>query len=48
MPLDGDSEAIAQTYWNALNRENRIALAVRTIEIDGSASIEVINRFEKV
>ena len=48
MPLDGDSEAIAQTYWNALNRENRIALAVRTIEADGSASIEVINRFEKV
>jgi len=47
MPLEGDGEAIAQTYWNALNRDNRIALAVRTIEVDGSASVQVINRFKK-
>ncbi len=47
MPLEGDSDAIARAYWDALNRENRIGLAVRTIDVDGSATIEVINRLEK-
>jgi len=44
MPLEGDSDAIARTYWEALNHDNRVGLAVRTIEVDGSATIDVTNK----
>ena len=44
MPLAGESDAIAHTYWEALDRDNRVGLAVRTIEVDGSATIDVTNK----
>jgi IMP cyclohydrolase len=47
MPLQGDGEAIARTYWDALDRDNRIGLAVRTIEVDGSATIDVTNKLQR-
>ena len=31
LPLAGDAEAVADAYWNALDRDNRIALAVKVI-----------------
>jgi IMP cyclohydrolase len=38
LPLDGDAEAVADRYWEALDRGNRVALAVKRIPADGSAS----------
>ena len=35
LPLDGDAEALLDRYWSALNAENRVALAVKRIEVSG-------------
>jgi len=45
LPLEGDEEALAQRYWNALNADNRVALAVKRINADGSPRVVLINRF---
>jgi IMP cyclohydrolase len=46
LPLAGDSEEILHTYWEALNAENRIALAVKQIPLHGGVSeLKVLNRF---
>jgi IMP cyclohydrolase len=45
LPLDGDEAAIADTYWNALQPENRVALAVKRIEADGSTRIVLKNQY---
>jgi IMP cyclohydrolase len=46
LPCSGNAETLLETYWNALNAENRIALAIKEIPLDGSASrIIVKNRF---
>jgi len=46
MPLTGDMEDIAQTYWYALNEANRVSLAVKWIEIgNGRSDIYIINKF---
>ena len=34
--------------WNALNEDNRIALAMRRIAVDGTAETQIINRYEAV
>lgn len=36
LPLQGDPQTILQTYWNGLNAENRVALAVKVLEKDRS------------
>lgn len=49
LPLVGDAEAIAETFWGALYEPNRIALAVKSIDVvSGKSSIIVRNRFVKV
>ena len=50
LPLLGDIEKIASTFWNALNKEDKISLAVKFIPIKaGSKSfIKVINKHEAV
>jgi len=49
MPLVNDAVAIASTYWDALNKENRVSLAVKSIPREKRASITyIINRFPKV
>lgn len=49
MPLVGDMQKIAETYWNALNEENRVSLAVKFIEIASETSrIHIINKYRKV
>ena len=50
MPLVGDQDAIAQRYWQALNGENRVSLAVKFIPGPAGLSsyTKVINRFTKV
>ncbi|TVY06966.1 IMP cyclohydrolase [Paenibacillus cremeus] len=45
VPLVDDAEQIANTYWNALNDENKIALLVKTIRLaDGAAELLVVNK----
>ena len=49
MPLEGGAYNILETYWNALNDENRVSLAVKVIDLKSKQSnIIVINRFSKV
>jgi hypothetical protein len=46
MPLAGEGEEIAQMYWDALDLENRVALAVKTIDIaTGTSDILIINQY---
>lgn len=46
VPLAGTSTQIAETYWNALNEDNKISLAVKTIEPQTNASTCVlINKY---
>tara|TARA_B110000483_G_scaffold243625_1_gene334619 strand:- start:2578 stop:3300 length:723 start_codon:yes stop_codon:yes gene_type:complete len=33
MPLDNDISANLENYWNALNEDNRVSLAVKTIDL---------------
>ncbi|MYJ58550.1 MAG: inosine monophosphate cyclohydrolase, partial [Chloroflexi bacterium] len=39
LPLPGSPEDIADAYWNALDEDNRIALAVKVIDAGGSRII---------
>lgn len=45
MPLEGGPEEVMETYWNALDRDNRIAIAVKRVARDGSSELMAINRF---
>ncbi len=38
LPLEGDAEAVAARYWDALDRDNRVALAVKRIPDGGGAA----------
>lgn len=47
MPLTGNADEVLKTYWDALDEENRVALAVKRIPVDGGpGEIIVRNRFE--
>jgi IMP cyclohydrolase len=49
IPLRGSPEHILECYWDALNKDNRVAVALKQIEIaTGYSEIFVINRYEKV
>lgn len=45
MPLAGGAEDVMRTYWNALDRENRIAIALKRVAPDGSSELMAINRY---
>ncbi len=45
LPLHGPAESVLDTYWSALNAENRVSIAVKRIAQDGSSRIIVRNRF---
>jgi hypothetical protein len=46
LPIPAGAEAVLEAYWDALNAENRISLAVKTVPSGGGASrILVRNRF---
>jgi IMP cyclohydrolase len=46
LPLEGTADAVLSTYWNALDTDNRVALAVKRIPCTGETSeILVCNRF---
>jgi IMP cyclohydrolase len=45
LPLNGSAEDILDTYWHALNTENRVSIAVKQIARDGASDVVVRNRF---
>ena len=45
LPLEGDAEQIANSYWQKLNPDNRISLFVRELESSGEDRLKIINRF---
>ena len=45
MPLDGPPDQILQTYWNALDDENKISVAVKRIVPGAASEIIIKNRY---
>ncbi len=46
LPCEGSADDLLDTYWNALNSENRVAIALKQIDINqGPSKIFVRNRF---
>jgi IMP cyclohydrolase len=45
LPLVGSAEEVLETYWNALNADNRVSLAVKEISSRHASRILVRNRF---
>lgn len=49
LPLSGGIGEILETFWNALDENNRVSLAVKMIDIStGTSSIEVVNQYSQV
>jgi IMP cyclohydrolase len=49
MPIHGEIDDVAKTYWSALNEDNRVSLAVKFIDlISRTSKIVIINRFHQV
>jgi IMP cyclohydrolase len=45
VPLANDADTIANTYWKALNEENRISLLVKTIDVEsGESQLLIVNK----
>ena len=47
IPLQGNAEKIAYTFWNELNVDNRISLFAREVIKSGKENLKIINRFGK-
>ncbi|RZD42942.1 MAG: inosine monophosphate cyclohydrolase [Methanobacteriota archaeon] len=43
LPLNGNADQIANTYWEGLNEDNRISIMVRELNTPGS--IKIINKY---
>ena len=48
LPLNGRRKDIAEYYWKRLNDDNKVALAVRFIALDGTAETSIKNKYEKI
>ncbi len=47
VPLKGSDEEIMETYWNALNEDNRISLLVKSVEMDsGDWNVLIRNKHD--
>ena len=44
LPLEGNAEKIANFYWQELNQDNRISIAVRELTQTGEDRLKFINR----
>jgi len=44
LPLQGNAEQIANFYWQELNQDNRISMAVREFTQTGEDRLKIINR----
>ncbi|MCI0532988.1 hypothetical protein L0Y49_02090 [bacterium] len=48
LPLKGGIEMVAETLWNALNPENRVAIAVKFIDLeDDESTVKIINKYRR-
>lgn len=47
VPLYGDANLIANNFWEALDADNRVALAVKVIPNAGPSEMVIINKFSK-
>lgn len=48
VPLSGNIDDIARTYWEALNKQNRVALVAKTIRFStGETDFRIINQLSK-
>ena len=48
LPLEGYIQDVAATFWNALNVDNRVSLAVKFISLaSGDSTVEIVNKFSK-
>ncbi len=45
LPLGGSPEAVLETYWGALDVQNRVSLAVKVIAPGGGSRLLIKNRF---
>lgn len=46
LPMVGSPQEILESYWNALDADNKISLALKTIDpLTGKAEIFVVNRY---
>ena len=45
MPLKGGAEEVMGTYWDALDEENRVAIALKSVKRDGGSDLKAIHRF---
>jgi IMP cyclohydrolase len=45
LPLAGTAEEVLDTYWHALNADNRVSLAVKEVSSRQASRILVRNRF---
>jgi hypothetical protein len=45
VPCPGNPAEILESYWKALDPDNRISLAVKRIADDGQATLEIKNRY---
>lgn len=49
LPLLGDVKGVAEVIWENLNEDNRVAIAVKFIEIEsGQSHIHIINKYKQV
>jgi len=49
VPLEGGPVQVSRTFWDALNKENRVSLAVKAFSLDTGRSVtHIINKYEKV
>lgn len=47
MPLRGNADDIADYYWDVLNKDNRVAIAVKTIKSKNHVNVRIINTLGK-
>jgi hypothetical protein len=47
LPLQGDASQIASKFWETLDPDNRVSLAVKFIPRDGPSHIVIINKYAK-
>jgi len=48
-PIRGEINDVAESYWEMLDEANRVALAVKYIDIGtGQSTIHIINKYKKI
>jgi hypothetical protein len=48
LPLRGDIRLIADEYWEALNPDNKVSLAVKFIPKKGPSDVVIINKYARI